>query len=52
MLLNENTKLQVLYQAAQAEEWARHQREREQGLAGIGSLRELPPMGLDAGLRE
>lgn len=46
MLVNDATKLQVLFQAAQAEEWARHQREREQALNGIGSLRELPPLGL------
>ncbi|MDQ2655171.1 MAG: type IV secretion system family protein [Chloroflexota bacterium] len=46
MLANEQTKLQVLYQAAQAEEWARVQRAREQGIAHIGSLRGLPAMGL------
>lgn len=46
MLANEQTKLQVLYQAAQAEEWARVQRAREQGIADIGSLRRLPTMGL------
>jgi type IV secretion system protein VirB5 len=46
MLANEQTKLQVLYQAAQAEEWARVQRAREQGIADIGSLRSLPAMGL------
>jgi type IV secretion system protein VirB5 len=46
MLANEQTKLQVLYQAAQAEEWARVQRAREQGIADIGSLRALPVMGL------
>jgi type IV secretion system protein VirB5 len=46
MLANEQTKLQVLYQAAQAEEWARLQRAREQGIADIGSLRGLPAMGL------
>ena len=46
MLANEQTKLQVLYQAAQAEEWARVQRAREQGIADIGSLRGLPAMGL------
>jgi type IV secretion system protein VirB5 len=48
MLANENTKLQVIFQSAQAEEWARRQREKEQALLGIGSLRELPPMGLAA----
>lgn len=46
MLANEQTKLEVLYQVAQAEEWARRQRVREQGIAGVGSLRNLPPMGL------
>jgi type IV secretion system protein VirB5 len=46
MLQNEATKLGVLYQAAQAEEWARRQRVREQAVAAIGSLRDLPPMRL------
>jgi type IV secretion system protein VirB5 len=46
MLQNENTKLQVLYQAAQAEEWARRQRAREQVVASVGSLRTLPPLRL------
>lgn len=46
MLANEQTKLQVLYQAAQAEEWARKERLRERAVADIGSLRRLPPMGL------
>jgi type IV secretion system protein VirB5 len=46
MLQNEHTKLDVLYQAAQAEEWARRQRVREQAIADIGSLRRLPPLGL------
>lgn len=46
MLQNESTKLSVLYQTAQAEEWARRQRSREHAVAGIGSLRDLPPMGL------
>jgi type IV secretion system protein VirB5 len=46
MLQNEATKLGVLYQSAQAEEWARRQRIREQVIASIGSLRDLPPMGL------
>jgi len=48
MLVNENSKLQILFQSMQAEEWARRQREREHGLAGIGALRDLPPMGLQA----
>jgi type IV secretion system protein VirB5 len=46
MLVNEQTKLGVLYQAAQAEEWARKQRARERALADVGSLRRLPPLGL------
>lgn len=46
MLQNESTKLGVLYQASQAEEWARKQRVREQAIASIGSLRDLPPLGL------
>jgi type IV secretion system protein VirB5 len=46
MLQNESTKLQVLYQLAQSQEWARAQRAREQALADQGSLRALPPMGL------
>ncbi len=46
MLQNEATKLGVLYQAAQAEEWARRQRVREQAIASIGSLRDLAPLGL------
>lgn len=46
MLQNEATKLRVLYQAARAEEWARKQRVREQAIASIGSLRDLPPLGL------
>ena len=46
MLQNESTKLAVLYQAAQAEEWAREQRAREQAVAGIGNLRQLPPLRL------
>jgi type IV secretion system protein VirB5 len=46
MLANEQTKLNVLHQIAQAEELARNQRIREQALADIGSLRRLPPMGL------
>ncbi len=46
MLQNESTKLQVLYQAAQAEEWARKQRANEQLVAGVGSLRTLAPLRL------
>jgi type IV secretion system protein VirB5 len=46
MLQNEQTKLNVLGQTAQAGEWVRQQRAREQGIADIGSLRTLPAMGL------
>lgn len=46
MLQNEQTKLNVLGQAAQGGEWARRQRAREQAVASIGSLRNLPAMGL------
>jgi type IV secretion system protein VirB5 len=46
MLQNESTKLQVLYQIAQSQEWARAQQAREQTMADQGSLRTLPPMGL------
>jgi type IV secretion system protein VirB5 len=46
MLQNEGTKLGILYQTAQAEEWARKQRVREQAINSIGSLRDLPPLGL------
>jgi type IV secretion system protein VirB5 len=46
MLQNESTKLQLLYQVAQSQEWARAQRVREQALVDQGSLRALPPMGL------
>ena len=46
MLQNEQTKLQVLFQIAQAQEWARRQRSREQALTDIGSVRNLPPIGL------
>jgi hypothetical protein len=46
MLQNEQTKLQVFYQATQAEELARMQRNREQAIVDVGSLRRLPAMGL------
>jgi len=46
MLTNEGSKLQVLYQAAQAEATSQHQRRDEQAIADIGSLRALPAMGL------
>lgn len=47
MLQNESTKLDILFQTAQAEEWSRRQRAREEAIVAIGSLRELPPMGLE-----
>jgi type IV secretion system protein VirB5 len=46
MLQNEQTKLNVLAQAAEGAEWARRQRAHEHALADVGSLRKLPPMGL------
>jgi type IV secretion system protein VirB5 len=38
MLQNEQTKLQVLYQSAQAEHWANQQRAREQVISGHGQF--------------
>jgi type IV secretion system protein VirB5 len=46
MLQNENTKMAVLYQTLQAQEWARKQSAREQVVAGVGSLRTLPALNL------
>lgn len=46
MLANDQSKLQVIYQAAQAQQWAQQQRTREQAINDIGSLRRLPAMGL------
>jgi type IV secretion system protein VirB5 len=46
MLQNEATKLQMLFQVAQSQEWSRMQQVREQALADQGSLRTLPAMGL------
>jgi type IV secretion system protein VirB5 len=46
MLQNENTKIAVLYQTLQAQEWARKQSAREQVVAGVGSLRSLPALNL------
>jgi type IV secretion system protein VirB5 len=46
MLANEQTKMQVLYQAEQAQERALRQQAREQAISDIGSLRRLPAMGL------
>ena len=39
MLANDQTKLQVLYQAAQAQQWALQQRNVEQAINDVGSLR-------------
>lgn len=47
MLQNENTKLMLLYHAAQAQELARAQQARELSIANQGSLRSLPPIGLN-----
>lgn len=44
MMQNEATKLTVLYQTAQAQEWARNQTAREEVIAGVGSLRTLPTL--------
>jgi type IV secretion system protein VirB5 len=46
MLQNENTKINVMYQSAQADEWARNQQVREQAIASVGSLRNLRPLQL------
>jgi len=46
LLQNDANKLQLLYQAAQAEEWARRQRASEQVVTGVGSLRTLAPLQL------
>ena len=46
MLENEQTKLQVLFQLVQAQELSRTQRAREQALSDVGSVRNLPPIGL------
>lgn len=46
MLANDQSKLQVIYQAVQAQQWATQQKNRELALSDIGSLRTLPAMGL------
>jgi type IV secretion system protein VirB5 len=46
MLQNDQTKLQVLYQLVQAQELTRRQQTREQAIADVGSVRNLPPLGL------
>jgi type IV secretion system protein VirB5 len=46
MLQNENSKLHVLYEAAQSQEQTARARADEQAIQDIGHLRALPPMGL------
>jgi type IV secretion system protein VirB5 len=46
MLENESIKLNLLYETQAAERAAEDQQIREEAIAGIGSLRNLPPMGL------
>jgi type IV secretion system protein VirB5 len=46
MLQNESTKMTVLHQTLEAQEWARKQSAREQVVAGVGSLRSLPALTL------
>lgn len=46
MLANEQTKLEVLERAAQAESSAQQQRLLERAIADVGSLRHLSPLGL------
>jgi type IV secretion system protein VirB5 len=47
MLANENSKLHVLYQAAQSQEQTARQRADEQAIKDIGNLRQLPALGLN-----
>lgn len=47
MLQNEQTKVQTLNQSLEADERARQQRARELAISNIGSLRRLPPIGLN-----
>jgi type IV secretion system protein VirB5 len=46
MLQNDQTKLQVLFQLVQAQELSRRQQTREQAINDVGSVRNLPPLGL------
>jgi type IV secretion system protein VirB5 len=46
MLENENSKLHVLYQAAQSQAQTAQARADEQAIRDIGHLADLPPMGL------
>lgn len=47
MLQNEQAKIQTLNQALQADERARDQRAQELSMSNFGSLRTLPPIGLN-----
>jgi type IV secretion system protein VirB5 len=47
MLENENSKLHVLYEAAQSQEQTARQRADEQAVKDIGNLRALPALGLN-----
>ncbi len=47
MLANEASKLATLYQGAQAQQAATRLRLKERAMADVGSLRRLPPMGLE-----
>ena len=47
MLQAERTKLEVIYQTVLAQRAAARQRMRERAILDIGSLRDLPPMGLE-----
>jgi type IV secretion system protein VirB5 len=47
MLQNENSKLHVLYEAAQSQAVTERARADEQAIVDIGHLRALPPMGLN-----
>jgi type IV secretion system protein VirB5 len=47
MLQNEQTKIQTLNQALAADERARQQRAQELSISNLGSLRTLPPIGLN-----
>ena len=46
MLQNENSKLHVLYEAAQSQAQTERERADEQAIVDIGHLNALPPMGL------
>lgn len=46
MLQTDQTKLQVLFQLVQAQELTRRQQTREHAIMDVGSVRNLPPIGL------